>query len=66
MVKFMINLHENYAFLDNGTKTIFKLQSTRTKGQSILHVRYLLGDNLAYIVTANLGLEKSVGDTLRS
>ena len=38
MGTFIINLQENYAFLIDGTKTKYQLQSSGTNGQSIMYV----------------------------
>ena len=42
MGTFIINLKEDYVFFVDGTKSKYQLQSTRTKGQSIVHVDTLM------------------------
>ena len=55
MGMFITNILDNYAFLVNGTKTNFEMQSTRTNSESIVHVGYTYKVTIEPVVTANLG-----------
>ena len=65
--KFLINLQENVGVPNvDGTKTKYQNHLPITNSQSIVHVDYLKGVNFDCYVTANLGNNRTVCDTLGS